>query len=226
MKIEENFKIVNENELNQEIEARFDEIIKKPEIVEALDLLDKLPLDLKYHDKNHTFDVLKETILFALADRLDKETLEQQTIAAAWHDVGFIESDSENESIAVELFEKSETYKKLSDEHRKEIIASILDTQVVIVDTLPKLSQLRSRFGYMLDADVSNFGRIDFFEKLKLVAEEQGVDLNDSDSKKKFLKFVIELLKNHDWKTDSATMLRQEQKEINLKLLEEEYLKI
>jgi hypothetical protein len=210
----------------EKIDTYFEEFIQMPEIAEALELLDKLPKDLTYHNKEHTLDVIKETILFCLKDKKSKEIIEHQVIAAAWHDIGFIESKQNNEPIAVKLFEQSETYKKLSDKYKIEIINSILDTQIIIVDSSPNLLQIRSKVGYMLDADVSNFGRDDFKDKLLQVAEETQVDLNDPKAEKKFYKFVIELLKNHEWKTDSAKMLRQNQKEINLKQLEEEYLKL
>jgi hypothetical protein len=206
--------------VNEEVEILFNEI------VEALDLLDKLPKNLAYHNKDHTLDVIKETILFCLTNNESKETIEHQAIAAAWHDVGFIESKQNNEPIAVKLFKQSETYKKLTDKYKIEIINSILDTQITIIDSSPNLSQTRSNTGYMLDADVSNFGRNDFDEKRLKVAEEQNVDLNNIETRKKFDKFLIDLLKNHYWKTDSARKLRQQQKEINLKLLEEEYSKL
>jgi adenylate cyclase len=223
MKINEN---IENKTLKEKIDVYFEKFIQMPEIAEALVLLDKLPKDLVYHNKDHTLDVLKETILFCLSDDQEEEIIKHQVIAAAWHDVGFIESKKNNEPIAVKLFEQSETYKKLPDVYKIEIINSILDTQIIIVDSSPNLSQIRSMVGYMLDADVSNFGREDFNEKRMKVAEEQNVDLKNIDERKKFDKFLIDLLKNHNWKTDSAKKLRQEQKEINLKLLEKEYSKL
>lgn len=82
---------LDEQKLYEQVDAIFAELIKKPEISEALDLLNNLPSYLRYHDKNHTLDVLRETILFGLADNLDQKTLELQAIAAAWHDVGYLE---------------------------------------------------------------------------------------------------------------------------------------
>ena len=58
------------------------------------------------------------------------------------------------------------------------------------------------------------------------VAEELNLDLTDPDMKKKFYAFAIELLKNHEWKTESAKKLRQKQKEINLQMMEVEYAKM
>jgi hypothetical protein len=217
---------LSEEELKAEALVIYDEIIKEPEISEALGLLDKLPKNLKYHNKEHTLDVLKETILFALADGRDRETIRQQAISAAWHDVGFVKQHAQNEPVAVEMFKQSKTFQTLSEEQRNEIIANILDTQIVMKDDKPFLLQQRSRLGYVLDGDVSNFGREDFSEKRMRVAEELGLNLSNADIKRKFCKFVIELLRNHEWKTASARALRQAQKEINLRRAVEEYDRI
>lgn len=209
---------------NYELEkdVLFNEYMKKPEVSEALAILDQLPENLSYHNKAHTLDVIKETILFALVDGVEKEILDQLVIAAAWHDVGYIEQYEHNEPVAVRLFENSSAYTSLPDDIRQEIVANILDTQLVIKDGEPFLIQSRSKLGYLLDADVSNFGREDFWEKRLLIAQELGIDLNDLEIKKMFYSFALRLLKNQEWKTAPARMLRQTQKERNLVRVAEE----
>lgn len=209
--------------LEEQVEAVFDEMIKIPEVAEALKILDELPEDLTYHNKKHTLDVIKETILFALADGADSEVLRQQVIAAAWHDVGYARQRADNEPVAVEMFQKSNAFQNLSKEKRNEIIANIFDTQVVMKENSPYLLRQKSSLGYILDADVSNFGRKDFFEKSQKIAEELGINLSDLEAKKEFFRFTIALLQNHQWKTESARFLRQAQKEENLQKLIEEY---
>jgi hypothetical protein len=199
-----------------EKERIFNEYIKRPEISEALNLLDRLPENLRYHNKAHTLDVIRETILFALGDGVEEKVLEEQIIAAAWHDVGYIEQYEHNEPIAVKLFQSSAAYEILPENVRYEIIANILDTQLVMENNKPFLRKKRSNYAYILDADVSNFGREDFWEKRLLIAEELGIDLTDIETKKKFYSFALKLLENQDWKTASARMLRQSQKEKNL----------
>jgi hypothetical protein len=215
-----------EDILKNEAASLCHELIQKPEIAEALTLLDRLPERLHYHNKAHTLDVIQETILFALADGASREVTEQQAISAAWHDVGYIEQDKENEPVAVKLFEQSAAYKILSANQQKEIIANILDTTVIVEGGTPSLRHQRSQFGYALDGDVSNFGRKDFFEKRARVAEELQVDPSDPDKWKEFCKFTLDLLKNHEWKTTSARLLRQPKKEENIREAEEEYTRI
>lgn len=204
-------------------EIVFAEMVKMPEVAEALAILDGLPKNLKYHAKDHTIDVIKETILFALADGADQKVMRQQVIAAAWHDTGYVKKYEQNEPEAVEMFQKSQAWQNLSDKERSEIVANILDSQMVMRENTPHLLMQRSRFGYVLDADVSNFGREDYFEKRTSVAEELGIDLSNPETKKKFFEFALQLLKNHEWKTASAKALRQAQKEKNLAILEKEY---
>ena len=217
-----------EEQLKDQVESIFVEVIKKPEITEALDLLDKLPSNLTYHNKDHTLDVIKETILFALGNGLGletyfSETLEHLAIAAAWHDVGYLDDPKNHEANSVKRFEESKTYKKLSDEARREIVSNILDTKIVITNGTPNIIQAKSKWGYILDADVSNFGRDDFLSNSSKVVAELNINLNDIETKKKFLKFTIDLLKNQEWKTESARRMRQAKKEENIKSMEEEY---
>ena len=206
-----------------EVTRMFNELIETPEIVEALTLLDTLPESLFYHVKEHTLDVIRETILFALVGGERRDVIQQQAISAAWHDVGFIEKLKDNEEIAVRLFEESACQKRVSENERKEIIANMLESAVIMKDGQPFFMKEKSTFGYFLDGDLSNFGREDFFEKRDLVAQELGVDLTNPEAKKKFYGFTLDLLRNHEWKTESARVLRQPQKEINIKKAEEEY---
>lgn len=214
---------ITQIDFESEVSIIYDEIIRNPEVTEALLLLDLLPENLWYHNKEHTLDVLRETILFALADGVSREVIDTMAVAAAWHDVGYVERYENNESVAVDLFKKSKAFQNLSEEQRHEIISNILDTQMVINDGKPYLLQRKSKYGYVLDADVSNFGREDYFEKRSKVGQELGLDLLDIDVKKKFFSFAMELLRNQEWKTSSARLLRQSQKEKNLKTIQEEF---
>lgn len=218
-----------ESELLEMRDARYVELIKLPAVKEALTLLDNLPNGLVYHTKAHTEDVIRETILFALADGVSDGVMEQQVIAAAWHDVGYLERKNKNESIAVDYFKESiareqpkpdselEPKPKLDPEISDEIISNIEDTEVIFdSEGKPHLHMARSALGYMLDADVSNFGRKDFFDCMEAIAKENNVDIENLKSRTDFYAFVISLLENHEWHTEGARKLREEQKHDNL----------
>lgn len=210
-------------ELDAQTSILFEKLIQKPEIKEALDILDTLPEHLRYHAKTHTLDVIHETILFALADEAAMDVITEQAVTAAWHDVGFTVQDKENEHIAVKLFVKSKAYQTLSPHARERVMNNISDTELVMKDGKPSFSGARSTYAYVLDADLSNLGREDYFEKRALIAEEQKLNLDDIEVKKRFYKFGIDLLENHEWHTESAQRLRQSQKERNLARAKAEY---
>lgn len=210
-------------ELMRQCEILYAEFVRMPAVEEALTLLDTLPSHLKYHTKDHTIDVIKETILFALADGASRGVIEQQVIAAAWHDVGYIKQDKNNEPVAIQLFEQSSAYAQMDPHVREEIISNIGDTAVVAEGGAPRFHMAHSAFGYMLDGDLSNFGREDFFVCMDKIAEETGVDLDNQSERIKMYTFVIALLENHTWHTVGARVLRDAQKQRNLALLKAEY---
>lgn len=224
---------MNPEELEQLTKQRdelFEEIVKIPAVQEAYALLDKLPPHLVYHVKEHTFGkggVIDETILFALKDGISRGSIEMMVTAAAWHDVGYIEQDKGNEPIAVELFKNSVAYTQLDSDISEEIISNIIDTTVVFEKNGPHFKNTNSALSYVLDGDVSNFGRPDFRELSEKMKLEQNPELANREEtvgeKIKRLDFTIKLLENHDWHTEGARMLREKQKVENLRELKKEY---
>lgn len=212
-----------EIKFNEQVESLFNESMKKPEVVEAMNILDKLSPSFKYHSKEHTLDVIRETIRFALADGANRDIIGNQVIAAAWHDVGYTVDPKNHEAEGKKSFEQSETYKTLPDDVKNEIVSNILDTKINMESGSPELLQKRSIYGYLLDADVSNFGRDDFFEVFYKLADELNIDLNNVEAKKNFIKFTIKLMQKHQWKTSSARKMRQATKEKNIMKLVEMY---
>ncbi len=220
----------------EKVRKQFDECMKMSEVQEAFELLDKLPTHLKYHTKEHTFGergVVAETILFALAEGASDEVIKQQVIAAAWHDVGFLKHvkgevlDLEGE--AIKLFKGRSAHDRLGEKDSQETISNIKDTTMYFRGKEPYFEMRGSTLGYMLDADLSNFGRDDFFERMNEIAEETDVDIENLKPREgfkprtDFYAFVITLLENHDWHTEGARKLRKEQKKENLKELRERY---
>src|SRR4051812_6287512 len=89
--------LISEQAILERTNDMYEKMLAEPAIVEALTILDGLPEGLYYHNKNHTLDVLHETILFAVADNADENVIRQQSIAAAFHDTGFVKKREHNE---------------------------------------------------------------------------------------------------------------------------------
>jgi hypothetical protein len=90
----------------------------------------------------------------------------------------------------------------------------ILDTKIATDEKmiLHKLSTPLS--AYLVDADVSNFGRCDFFHRLELYCRETGTSLQTAGEN------VLNLMRRHRWACSAALNSRQTQKEANILELE------
>ncbi len=218
-----------EREASVEASRLFNEFLKDEYgIKEALALLDTLDPKYVYHSKKHTLDVIYETILFAVIDGAPENVIRQEAISAAWHDTGFIQgcpAGMTSEQYAMHLFRESVTYERLikngDDGVANNILANIEDTEVrTEIRGVPSLKKLHENTpGFVLDGDVSNFGRSDFFEKLELVGAELGYDMLNPEVRRRFYAYVLTLMKNHSWRTGAAHTLRETQKKKNMETI-------
>jgi hypothetical protein len=206
--------------LEQQVSLKIEQYKKLPIMAKAFELLEKLPNNLTYHGKKHTDDVLHEAILFGTLDGLNDQELERLAVASVWHDVGFIDRPNENEEIAIKYF--LEANKNSPVEYTKDIENMILDTTVRKTDKGFQIILSNPISAHLLDADVSNFGRPDFWKKRQEIVEERKVNWEDKKERLEFLKSTLAFIKNHDWHTQVARSLRQEQKAKNLANMEKE----
>lgn len=206
--------------LEKDISLKIEKLKKISIIAKAFEILDNLPKYLKYHIKQHTEDVLHEAILFGIIDGLSEYDLERLSVAVAWHDTGYLISQYDNEEEAVRLFDDYINESGLVLEYVDDVKSMIMDTKIVTTEKGPEIILSNKASAYLLDADVSNFGRIDFNEKKDLFEQELKINLNDKDAKREFLKFTLVLMKNHKWHTKAAYKLRETQKLKNINDLE------
>jgi signal transduction histidine kinase len=199
-----------------------EEMLRKlPVISTILDFLKRnLPGHLVYHAFTHTEDVLSEVIRFAITDELPAREIELLAIAAAFHDAGFVKSPVANEPIAARM--AREALEKHSASHPTSgytpdeislIEQMILDTSLRETQTGLRQVPTCDLSRYLLDADLSNLGRDDFFDKGELQRQELGYD------QEVFRRKSFELLNSHRWLTNAARLLRQPKKDENLLLL-------
>jgi predicted metal-dependent HD superfamily phosphohydrolase len=177
------------------------ELRKHPIVQEALKLLGReLPASVFYHSLGHTEDVLDESLRFGVTDRLSPRELELLAIAAACHDVGYISAPLLNEPLGAAFArERMARHGGYTEGEIALVERMILDTALVTTDKVPHQVASTELSRYLLDADLSNVGREDFFEILR----------RDS------LAFVTA----HRWHTAAALALRQEGKERNVQAL-------
>ena len=221
-----------ENQSKETLEQKknivIDELKQLPIINDMLlKLRAELPKNLKYHAESegeeegitHTEDVLNETILFAVADGIsDKHSLELLGIMTVFHDAGFLVKYTANEpegaKMAVEAMRATGNY---SEEDCKLVSDGIEATAVDMIDgVLKQRSAPNTLSGYLLDGDLSNFGREDFRHKSDLVFAELQLQNPDRQmDKTAFLKATLGFILNHEWNTTAARNSRSNQQLIN-----------
>jgi hypothetical protein len=191
-----------------------------PEVVGAKSLSEKL----RYHNLNiHPNDVLHEIVLFMLKDGVEGlRLMELRAIEAVYHDWGFLKQYGKNEKIGSEEAKRNmRESREYTEDEIKEVGENIEDTEVDMVDGVLRQRTPRNHSGrFLLDADVSNLGRKDFFEKSLLLLEEiklqNPTNLFSEDG---FLKTTYGFIKNHKWLTEAAQISRQHQQDINIQEL-------
>jgi len=206
---------MTKEELDRLTEQRYEEFVAKPIISEIiLRLKQELDLRYVYHSVDHTRDVLRVTLCFALAESVDERLLELLAIAAAYHDAGFLVGVENHEprgaDMAVEAMSSSGGY----TEHEKSLVNQmILDTQLknIFKGAAQVASNDLSR--YLLDADLANLGRDDCFDKMEFISQELGL------KGKELLSQTLQLCTAHDWQSDIARSLLDEKKQQNVEAL-------
>lgn len=193
------------------------ELKKLPAIQEALALLrTKLPSNLTYHAYEHTEDVLAEAVTLALADNLSSRDTQILALAAAWHDVGFIHAMQNNEPLAAAAVRTSVPIQAFCNPEEIALVERmILDTALVPYNGSFRQIPATPLSRYLLDADLANFGREDFFAKSELQRRELGED------EASFRVKTLSLVENHVWLTPAAERLWAAGKQRNLETLRE-----
>lgn len=205
------------NDIDESYSTSVEKFCRIPMIAEILSQLKEgLSSELCFHSYEHTIDVLNEAIYFAHCDGLSSRQQELLAIAAAFHDVGFLVRRWNNEQLgaqrAREAMKASGGY---SSAEINLVEQAILDTKLIQTSHGPRQFANGELSPYLLDADLSNLGRVDFLERLNLQSREDGIEEELS------LQKALELIRNHTWHTPAAKALRSSQQIKNTKQLEE-----
>ena len=188
----------------------------EPLVTETVDtLVSNLDPTLYYHSPAHTKDVLRQTLELAEADALDNRDVLLLAIAAAFHDAGFLKQRPKNEPIgakmAVEAMAKSGRFSQGECDLVEQMI---LDTQLVM-EGPAQIANCRLS-PWLLDADLANLGRDDFWDQTTLLARELNIDLQN------MLPMTQALMQRHGWQSPAGQRLFGEKKVANFVALERE----
>jgi len=177
---------------------------------------DELPDGIKFHDANHTLHPTKGVVAvanrIAISENISEHDRELLIAAAYFHDTGYIREYDKNEPIAARMAGRILKLIGYKPQEIEEVQKMILSTDL---DREPK-----THFEKILcDADLDNLGREDFFKldgKLREGRDARGLDVSDD---AKWYRGTLEVMKKHQYYTESQKKLREKGKQKNIKRL-------
>ena len=192
------------------------EIKAEPLVTETVQrLVSSLDPTLYYHSPDHTKDVLRQSMELAQEDALDSRDVLLLAIAAAFHDAGFLEQRPKNEPIGAQMAVQAMAESGRFTESEQQLVEQmILDTQLVM-EGPAQISNSRLS-PWLLDADLANLGREDFWQQTELLAKELNMDMAS------MMPMTRALMQRHDWQSPAGKRLFEHKKASNFVALESE----
>ena len=179
-------------------------------------LRDKLPEGLKFHIADHTLHPTKGVVAsanrIAISENISEHDRELLITAAYFHDSGYIEEYNKNEPIAAEMAGR---ILKLIDYTPKEVVK----IQKMILSTDLEREPKTHLEKILCDADLDHFGREDLFKLDGKLREEWRVEGFDVEDDLKWYKATLEIVKNHQYYTESQKKLREKGRQKNIECL-------
>ena len=177
---------------------------------------DEMPDGFRYHNADHTLHPTRGVVAsanrIAISENISEHDRELLIAAAYFHDTGYIRKYNKNEPIAARMAGR---ILKLIGFTPNEIVK----VQKMILSTDPENEPESHVEKILCDADLDHFGREDFFKldgRLREEWREKGMDVNDD---VKWYKDTLDLLKKHQFYTESQKKLREKGKQKNIKRL-------
>ena len=172
----------------------------------------ELDASLSYHRPAHTEDVVQQALPLAKLDALDAHSMLLIAVAAAFHDAGFLVTRSGHESVGADMATAAMAKDKRFSQKDIDIVANrIMDTQVYQTGAVHRSNTPLS--AWLLDADLANFGRDDFFEQFHLVALENKIEPEC------LISATIDLMDRHTWQSPAGSACFESKKRKNREAL-------
>ena len=187
--------------------------IEEPLISNMLSKMNsELDKSLTYHCYAHTLDVMKQALALAETDDLNEHERLLLMIAAAFHDAGFLLQRPKNEPIGAEMAREAMlASNEFSVEEQEMVWQMIMDTQLNAEG--PAQTARTHLSPWLLDADLANLGRDDFWHQTTLLSEEMQIPIEE------MLPFTHTLMARHGWLSPAGQVLCSEKKQQNLDFL-------
>jgi predicted metal-dependent HD superfamily phosphohydrolase len=177
---------------------------------------DELPGGIKYHDSDHTLHAIKGVVAvanrIAIAENISEHDRELLIAAAYFHDTGYIREYDKNEPIAARMAGRILKLVGYQPNEVEKVQKMILSTDL---EREPETHIEK----ILCDADLDHLGREDFFKldaKLREGRRIRGIDVSDD---AKWYKGTLQIMKTHQYYTESQKKLRGKKKQENIQRL-------
>ena len=187
--------------------------IEQPLISNMLSKMDsELDKSLTYHCYAHTLDVMQQALALAEMDNLNEHERLLLMIAAAFHDSGFLLQRPKNEPIGAQMAREAMlASNEFSAEEQEMVWQMIMDTQLNAEG--PAQTARTNLSPWLLDADLANLGRDDFWHQTTLLSQEMQIPIEE------MFPFTHTLMARHGWLSPAGQLLFSEKKQQNLDFL-------
>ncbi len=174
----------------------------------------ELPSWLTYHALAHTRDdVLLAAERLAAGEGIVGEPLHLLRVAAAFHDIGFVDGYADHEDIGIRIARERLPSFGFGADHVRTVTGMIRATKLPQTPT-------NTLEAILDDADLDSLGRADFFV-ISLALREELAARGDSIDEATWVHRQQLFLRNHRYWTATARRLRDQQKQHNTVLLGE-----
>lgn len=178
----------------------------------------KLPGIYVYHNFKHTSEVADHVRKISKKMDLSEDDTEIVTLAAYFHDVGFIEKAANHEDIGSEIAEKFLKEKNYPENKIEKVKECIIATKYP-----PAPKNLLEEI--LCDSDLYHLGSKDYEDKTELLRVEWEKSENRIYSEMEWLKLNIDFLSNHKYYTKYAKKNLEDNKIASLLKLQKAYRK-
>jgi len=178
-------------------------------------LLERSPKHNLYHSLEHTKEVVSSAMEICFGEKRSEQEIEMLTIAAWFHDLGYVEKTTGHEEISAMFASNFLINQNYEQSKIDVIIGCILATKV---PQHPKNALEK----IMCDADLNHLGRSSFIERNNLFRTEFEHYFGRKLTESEWLIKSIEFVTQHNYFTDYAQKAFSEIQNENLMLLQKQ----
>lgn len=179
----------------------------------------KLSKEYVYHNFSHAEDIAKASQKIGKKSGLNNDELEIVTVAALFHDTGYIEGGDNHEARSIDIATEFLRSKNYPEDKIEKVVSCIQATK------MPQLPQ--DILGEVIcDADLSHLGSNDFKEKSALLRLEWEKTDNRIYNELEWLEINLNMLTSHSYFTKFAHKELEGLKTDNLLKLRKRYKKL